>query len=162
MVGGYIVVEAIFVITLVIAASSFSSTITTLLQDIQESEKQRLNRVRETLLNDIEIIFATASVENGSVTLWVKNVGDIKITRGNLYLANIFLIGSSGYVHISHGGGPPSWRFNIVRDINGDGAWDRGETIQVTIELGSPLQAGEYMVRMVLGRTRAEHIFSVG
>ncbi|GBC68913.1 hypothetical protein HRbin01_00601 [archaeon HR01] len=159
MAGEYIVVESIFIITVLLAVSFFSTTIMAAFQDIQQAEKMRLNRLKESIQNDVTIIFAVAS---DGVVIWAKNTGEGDISPGVLKSSDLFLIGRRTYQYLRYSNTPPGWNYSIAYDINGDGVWSRGETIVIYAALTEPLPSGEYVARLVVGQTRAEYLFSVG
>ncbi len=162
MTGVYIVAESIFIITAIIVVSYFSSSMISAVQDIEQSQKLRLNRIKESIDTQIRIIYATGESGGLSLTFWAKNIGERGLTSGIIRSADLFLIGRSSFMHLTYGDTPPSWNYTLVRDINSDAVWSPGETIKITVALSNPIIPGEYHIRLVIGAAQAEYVFSVG
>lgn len=162
MMSGYIFVEAMLVIALIISASAFSSTMLTTFKELEQNNKINLNQMIQKLRTKLEPVFTYVSENRSDVYLWVKNVGVDTLSYAEVEMSEIFITGRTMFAHLIHGGTPPSWKYEIVRDVFPDQGFSWGETLRITIKLGAPLEQGEYVVRFVTPYSMVEHVFSVG
>ena len=96
-----------------------------------------------------------------SLVVWVKNTGDTVIKESDLGLTDIYLYPGNGVsTRISRSGDTRYWDY-VILGGDGDRDWDPVETLQVTIDYGSPLPAGTAKFRIVLDNgVYAEDTFS--
>ena len=145
-----VISEAYLVIASVVALSLISGAILLNLQELKSAQVDSTRMLKHKIRVDIKIVFATADQGSSTAYLWVKNVGAESIPsdlvpQGDLYFGPA---GGARYVpYDATGATAPSWTFTIVNDVDGDGRWDPGETIEVAVTWDSPLGAGDYYVR---------------
>ncbi len=146
VIGVIVLVNSIFP-SVYQVSSSVSSVSTTL------NEKIRTN---------IDIVFVIGDNATDTVSLWVKNTGSSKISGKGIEMSDLFIYNTSIYKRIPYNTGTrPYWIYTIEND-DGDGYWDRGETINITAYLDFNL-SGEYTVVFILyNGASAKDTFSVG
>jgi len=162
MVSSYIVVEAIFAITLVITASAFSSSFVNIFTEFGDAHRARLNELKHTLNKRVEIIFVYVPGNTSELYVWVKNTGFEKISFAELEGMDVFLIGGGVFEHLKHGSGPQTWSYELVRDVTADGGLSWGETAKLTLRPDGRITQGEYTIRLTTVSVKAEYKFSVG
>jgi archaellum component FlaF (FlaF/FlaG flagellin family) len=162
MVSSYVVVEALFAITLVITASAFSSSFVNIFKEFGEAQRARLNELKHTLNKRVEIIFVYVPENMSILYVWVKNTGFEKISFAELERMDVFLVGRDVFQHLKHGSGPQTWSYELVRDVAVDGGWSWGETVKLTLRPESRLTQGEYTIRLATVDVKADYKFSVG
>ncbi len=145
MSSGYIIVEAIFLISAIIAASAFSTTMYSMINDINQIQKENLQKVKNKITTSFKIIFAYGKAGNSSIVIWVKNLGGENLQNSLIRLFDIYVKTPSDIIRLSQG----DWTYSIVNDVNVDGRWGFGETLEMVINLGSPLAKGDYTVKLV-------------
>ena len=145
MAGGYVVIEAIFLISAIVAASAFSTTIYSMINDIGQIQRENLAKVKNEITTEFRIIFAYGVAGGNTVKLWVKNVGGDSLPDSLIRLSDIYLKTPSNVLRIPYGG----WVYSIVNDENSDGRWGLGETLEITVTLDAPLETGDYTVKFV-------------
>jgi len=67
--------------------------------------------------------------------MYVKNTGRLKITGANLVKSDVYIANASTTRKCEYSTGDPSWQY-AIRDGNGDGTWDPGETLDIIITAG--------------------------
>jgi len=106
---------------------------------------------KETMLTRIEVVFAT-NTSSSSVKVWVKNIGIHSISGPLIEKSDLFFGPRGNFTRIPYGGpGPPMWEYTIAND-DGDGDWEPGETIEITITVDYTLGPGDYYVKFVTYR----------
>jgi len=144
-----VISEAIVTIAVIIAASIFASAILTEFQSLSESEKASLAKLEENIEVKLQTLFADSPGE-AKIKVWIKNVGWRAVAKP--------LIGQASDLFLQRRGGtvlripynspsPPTWNYLILND-DGNGDWDPGETIEITIELPQGvLGSGDWLIR---------------
>ncbi|MCS7110249.1 MAG: hypothetical protein NZ956_02110 [Candidatus Caldarchaeum sp.] len=162
MPGAYVVAEAIFVISLVITASAYASTMFNFVDEIKQANRWKLDRIRKDAVTAVEAIFGHVSENRSVVFVWLKNVGSGKISWAEVEASEVFLVGRQYLAHVSYGHGLTKWEYELVRELSDDNGWSWGETLLVKIRLASPLQPGEYVVKIAGVHSSVSYVFSVG
>ncbi|MHC1635620.1 MAG: hypothetical protein ACXQTS_03220 [Candidatus Methanospirareceae archaeon] len=117
-------------------------------------------KLSERIKTSIDII---AEVNQSSYEyVWVKNIGSVEIP--NVESSDVFFGKVGDFQRIPYDESlslTPSWNYLIEND-DGDGEWDVGETINITIKYSSEIVSGDYYVKIVLyNGISDEEIFSV-
>ena len=160
-----VVSETIITIAVVIAASIFAAAFTTTFQSFTNAQNRALAKLKEEVEVKVEIVFI--SPENGSkLRFWIKNVGCREISQP--------LIGKASDLFLERRGGsalrvsyqnpePPTWNYTLLNDLDEDGRWDPGETLEVTVNLPEGnLTSGDWLLRYITyNGAIAEGYFSV-
>ena len=149
--------EAIIVVSTIIATSILAAAIFSSLSRIEASYKSVVAATEEKMGTDIKIVFAT-STSSTTVKVWVKNVGTSRIAPSMIVSSDLFFGKVDNAARLNYSS---DWSYSIVND-DGDGVWEPGETLEITITLSSALSQGDYYVRFVLYNGKdAEYMFSV-
>jgi len=164
MPASWIILDAIILISAVIAATALTSAYmgsVTLINDVQRSRASIIADRASTSL----LIIATDYISGKALLkVYVKNIGTNDIAGGNLRLSEVYLK-SSTFLQVytySDGGEPGTWSYQVLNDVNSDGKWGRGETLLIIINLSSPLERGTYVLSLVLHNgVEAETVLSV-
>jgi len=158
----YVIVEAILLITAVIAASAFSTTIYSMLNDISQLQQENVKKIKKEVEFDAKIIFVSAKEGDNKIKVWIKNTGREELPHELIKLSDIYLKTPNKLITIPYGGDSPSWTYTIINDMNKNARWSVGETIEITITLDFNLDSGDYFVKFVAytGRSKT-YFFSV-
>ena len=162
MATSYVVTEAILLITSILAASLFSSTMYTILADFGQLQQENAQQIKRELQLDFEIVFVTAKAGDNKVYAWIKNIGYTNVHGELVKLSEFYLKGENKFTVVTYGSQTPGWSYIIVNDVNSDGRWSPGETLAVVISLNYTLDAGDYALKFVAytGKART-YYFSV-
>jgi archaellum component FlaG (FlaF/FlaG flagellin family) len=146
-----IISSAILMIVTIIAASIFTAAALQQLYAFQNAFKDVSMRNEEMFSTSITIIGETN--KSKSIIIWVKNTGPTSFPlNGTLW--DLFITFPNGtyerfnYVSTKSGCSNYCWNATILND-NGNGVWDDGETIQITVYPTS-VPSGPYEVRLAL------------
>lgn len=143
-----ITAEAYLTIAVIVAASALTVSLNVSLQKIGDAERERALVFKRDMEIRVSIIFAS-QYNSTSVKVWVKNVGR-KTIEGSLIGTNdnLFFGKEGSFQHIPYNQTTtPTWVYTIVNDLDNDDNWDPSETIEITINYGTTLSAGDYFVR---------------
>ncbi|MEM0349212.1 MAG: hypothetical protein QXE96_04135 [Candidatus Caldarchaeum sp.] len=162
MTGAYIVAEAIFVISLIITASAYASTMFSFVDDLKQANQVKVNRMKREAMTSVEPLMGYVGDNRSIVYLWLKNVGTERISYAEIEASDIFLIGRETFYLLKHGQGPSRWTYNILGETLPDNGWSWGETLEITMELETPLNPGEYTVKIAGPYFSTTYVFSVG
>ena len=149
MATSYVITEAILLITAILAASIFYSTMYTLLSDFGQLQRENAQQIKRELQLDFEIVFVSANAGDNKIYVWIKNTGYSNIHEELLKLSEFYLKTSDRFTAITYGNSIPGWLYTIVNDVNNDGKWSPGETISAVIQLDYTLTTGDYLLKFV-------------
>jgi len=155
MTTGYIIVEAIFLISAIIAASAFSTTMYSMISDISQIQKENLQKVKNEIRSDFKIIFAYGVAGGNVIKLWIKNMGGDNLQNSLIRLSDIYVKTPDDVIRVPYG----NWTYSIVNDANGDNRWGLGETLEIVITLSKPLNEGDYTVKFISYNGAESHYF---
>ena len=82
--------------------------------------------------------------------VWVKNTGSSEIAQ--IENSDVFFGEINDFQRITFNSTlsvTPSWNYSIDND-DGDGRWDIGETLNITINSSSEITAGDYYVKIIV------------
>jgi archaellum component FlaF (FlaF/FlaG flagellin family) len=152
MVSSAIILIAVVVATTIFVGAGFSQV-----EEIRAAFNANVRGYRQQLLSDIEIVNVARDPSNPTLYLWVKNTGpvSVRLTGASSYNASywdLFLTYPDGTVvnpTYSTSGSTNTWSATIVNDRPETGRWERGETVQITVNL-STLPTGTYTVKLAL------------
>ena len=162
MTGAYIVAEAIFVISLIITASAYASTMFSFVDELKQANQAKVSRMKREALTSVEPLMGYVSDNRSVVYLWLKNVGTERISYAEIEASDIFLVGRDTFFLMKHGHGPYRWRYSILKETLNDNGWSWGETLAITMQLETPLNHGEYTVKIAGPYFSSAYVFSVG
>jgi len=117
-------------------------------------------RIDERLKSQIEIIHATGKHTNSDVSVWVKNVGSMRIRA--IERCDVFFGLEGEFARIPYGDdeGPPYWIYALE---NNDTDWDPSATLKILIRYGGSFpSAGRHFLKVViLNGVSDEYYFSI-
>jgi len=82
--------------------------------------------------------------------VWVKNTGSSEIPQ--IEKSDVFFGKINEFRRIPFDSSlslTPSWNYSIEND-DGDGRWDIGETVNITIKSANEITAGDYYVKIIV------------
>ncbi len=108
-------------------------------------------KLGERIETSVEIIAETN--ESTYEYVWVKNTGSSQIAPSQIERSDIFF-GETGnfqrFLYDSDLSPAPCWNYSIENDANGNGWWDTGETVKITINCTSTIGSDDYYFKIVL------------
>jgi len=146
-----IIVTAMLMMAGVISAITFFNSVYPAISQGGDAIKSMEYRVGDRLKSQINIIHAANS--NGTVSIWVKNVGDVRVA--GMASSDLFFGPEGNFNRIPYGAGAPHWEYVVENDSE----WNPRATIRVIIFDYSPLNPGRYYVKMVLPNGIADDDF---
>lgn len=105
----------------------------------------------DRLSSDIKIIMANADNAN-TLKVWAKNVGTARVAGSRVNYTDVYYGDKDSLARASVS---PSadfrWSYTID-DLNSDGNWDPGETLELTLydASGTMFTSGDHQIRLVL------------
>ncbi len=139
-------VTAIFLITAIIAAGVLVNAVFPSIYLASETFVSSSHEMDERLRTDIAIV-NTVINETGIAYIWVKNIGVNPIGESLIPRFDIYL-GKTGEIrrltNSGEGAGPASgeWQYRLYDD-NGNGLWDRGETLEIVAQSSISVTEGD-------------------
>jgi hypothetical protein len=143
-------------ITTIIAATVFTGAALTQLYSFQNTFKEVGSRNQEIFASSITIIGETSVTSPNRMIVWAKNIGRTSFSlTGSTTDASYwdlfitFPNGTYQRFNYSATGQDNCWNVQILNDKGTIGAWENGETIQITIYTNT-IASGAYEVRLTL------------
>lgn len=137
-----LVVTAFLIIAGVVSAITVFNTMFPAIAQSSDAMVAMERRVDERMKTQIEIIHASKT--DNTVTLWVKNVGNVRILAPAS--SDLFFGPQGNFARIPYQTGSPNWTYTIENDTD----WDPTATLRITITYAAPPPAGAYFAKMVL------------
>ena len=141
------ITTAMITIACVVSASMLVSAIFPALNRASSSVVSTSTLLGERIETSIDIIAETN--DTSQAYIYVKNIGASSITQ--IDSSDIFFGKTNNFQRIPYNASlstTPSWSYAIEND-DGDGQWDGGETVNVTIKTAG-ITAGDYFVKMIV------------
>lgn len=147
--GGESISSAILTIASVICAFAFVSAVYPSVISAGDPIMSRTDAMGDQILIDIEILHEATSPEGTEVYVWVKNVGCRGISSGMIPESDLFFGEAGNFERIPYDENEnlaPGWNYLIEQD--GDGNWDKGETLRIIIKpADSPVRGKKYFLK---------------
>jgi len=143
-----IVSEVYLTVAVLISASVLSTAFYSSLQRVSDAQRERSTEFVRNLGTSVRILFA-AKFNSTTIKVWVKNIG-VETIHSNLIgsKADLFLGPKGNFQRVAYSSpSPPTWTYALKNDVNSNGNWDPGETVEITANMGTSLTAGDYFVR---------------
>lgn len=125
-----------------------------------EALTSRQRRIDERLDSQIEVIHANGSTSDSDVSVWVKNIGSLRID--SVERCDVFFGLENNFSRIPYGSdkGPPYWEYELEGD---NSEWEPSVTLKITIRHGGTYpSAGKNFVKIVLPNgVSNEYYFSI-
>jgi len=148
--------EAIITIASVVAVTVLASTVLSNFARLQANYISTINTGNEIMCTRIKIVYAT-NVTDKKVKVWVKNIGDTRIKEDLLDRTDIFFGKIGNFTRLNH-----SQCIFTILNGDSDPYWEKGETIEITINLNNSLTSGDYYIRIILyNGVKDEFYFSI-
>ena len=115
-------------------------------------------RVDDRLKSQIEIIHATGKSTDSDVSVWVKNIGSLRI--GAVESCDVFFGQEGEFVRVPYGsGGPPHWEYTLENDTD----WNPSATVKILIRYGvvSPDPGRHFLKVTTPNGVSDEYYFSI-
>ena len=155
-----VITVAIITIACVICATMLVSAIYPAVNRASSSVISSSAKLSECIETSIEII--EEANESSHEYVWVKNTGSAPIPQ--IENSDIFFGKINNFQRIPFNSTlsiTPGWNYSIEND-DGNGRWDVGETVKITINSSSEITAGDYYVKIVLYNGKSdEERFSI-
>ena len=146
-----VISECVMTIGVVIASAIAVSALIANFAGLGAVITLRRSADEETMLTRVEIVFAT-NISSSSVKVWVKNIGIHSISGPLIEKSDLFFGPRGDFARVPYGSpSPPTWEYIIAND-DGDGDWEPGETLEITITVDYTLGQGDYYVKFVTYR----------
>ena len=143
--------SAILIIAAIIATAALISAIYPSLFTATGSVSSAAGTASDRVKTDVRIS-AASSPNASALDLWAKNVGSTSIPAARIQYTDVYFgdRGSLAKASISPQQ-PLSWSY-ALDDVDGDGSWGPGETLEITIydHNGTRFAAGDHQVKLVL------------
>jgi len=155
-----VISEVYLLVAAVIAASVLAGGVAFTSTSLSDSMRAASQHMLDKSKVSVEAVFAFARSDQNYAIVWVKNVGERSFLDGEIRVSDVFFGPRGNFIRVKYGGGNPSWSYVIEND-DGDGVWEPGETIRITVQWTSNLGSRDYYFRFVthLGRF-AELLFT--
>ncbi len=154
------ITTAIITIACVICAGMLISAIYPAVNRATSSVISTSEKLGERIETSINII-AEAN-QSSYEYVWVKNTGASEIPQ--IENSDVFFGEINDFQRIPFNSSlsvTPSWNYSIEND-DGDGRWDVGETLNITINYSSEITTGDYYVKIIVYNGIAdEETFSI-
>jgi len=152
--------EAIIMVAVIVAGSMLTQVFLISITRFQYSSNWATKDLSEKMLTSVLIIYATNS-SSSELIFWVKNIGAVSLTRQLVKMSDVVLVGPSDVSEFSYSDSGSGWSYSLLNSE--DEKWDYGETIQVTLRLGSQLEPGDYtLIFVVYNGVKTEYTFTIG
>ena len=103
-------------------------------------------RIDERLRSQIEIIHATGSTGYSDVSVWVKNVGSVRIRA--IEKCDVFFGKEGNFARVPYNDpeNSPYWTYALEDDDD----WDPTATLKILIQYDAPPSEGRYFLKVIL------------
>jgi len=124
-----------------------------------EAVSSMTNTINERMKSRINIVHAANEADRETVYIWVKNVGDIRIT--SIEDSDLFFGEEGDFSRIPYEDDSesnyPYWNY----DIENGTEWSIGATLKITItyEPGNPPPAGTFYMKMIIPNGVSDEYF---
>lgn len=120
------ITTAIFLITAVVAAGVLVNAIFPIIYTVTDTAGSASHAADQQIRTDLKVINTFASVGTQNATIWLKNVGSVRISSNELKSADIFLGEPGHFDRISYSS---DWTYTIL-DTATD-YWQPGATVRI-------------------------------
>ena len=146
--SGETISAAIITIASVICAAGFVAAVTPSILSAGDPVVSSTNVLKERIDTNVKIIHAASNPGGTEVYIWIKNVGDNRISSNLVGNSDLFFGESGNFMRIPYdetGTGVPSWSYSIE---NGGTGWQKGDTIKITVRT-SVSSGNEYFIKFI-------------
>lgn len=143
--------SALLMIATIIAAVALINAVFPSIYGMSGSITAVSTNVNDRMKSDIKFIYETSD-HTTQMTAWVKNTGKTSILLSNFNYTDMFYGQSNGAMTraVLNQTSAPSWTY-AIENGDGNGKWDPGETMRITINATTPfLEGNDYRLRITL------------
>lgn len=147
--SGETISAAIITIASVICAAGFVAAVTPSILSAGDPVVSSTNVLKDQIDTNIKIIHAASNPEGTEVYIWIKNVGDNRISSNLVDNSDLFFGESGNFMRVPYdetGTEVPGWRYSI--ENSGVGQWQKGDTIRITVRT-SVSSGNEYFIKFI-------------
>ncbi|MEI7858025.1 MAG: flagellin [Methanomicrobiales archaeon] len=129
---------AMFLITAVIAAGVLINAVFPVVYTMAGTFQSATHESDQRLRTDFKIVTTVARESTSDVHVWMKNIGSQRIPLADIQKSDVFCGGVGNFGRLSYTDPPPAllltghWTAIFTDgDLNSNGFWDPGETLEV-------------------------------
>jgi len=137
------ITTALFLITAVVASAVLINAMYPVIQNMAGTFSSSTHESDVRIRTDFKIIAAHASASDGTVQVWMKNIGSERIGLADIKRADVFSGAEGSFNHLTYNHVEPDdlaslvsgqWteEFGTGYDLNANKFWDSGETVKIT------------------------------
>jgi flagellar protein FlaG len=143
------ITTALFLISAVIAAGVLINAVYPVVYNMAGTFSSSTHESDVRMRTDFKII-STVAYTSGTATIWMKNIGSEQIAYDEIKRSDVFCGEVGKFDRIAYTDdslGDETWTATFLNDdkydLNGNGMWDPGETIKISVKTGLiPTTAG--------------------
>jgi archaeal flagellar protein FlaG len=138
---------AMFLITAVIAAGVLINAVFPVVFQMASTFSSSTHASDVRLRTDFTIVTTFASDDTSTLKgqIWMKNIGTESILKNLITNASDVYFGPVGNVKkVEYSSGIPGWQYTLT-DLNNNGAWDPGETIEIDPWINANVPSGTFV-----------------
>jgi archaeal flagellar protein FlaG len=132
------ITTALFLITAVIAAGVLINAVYPVVYSMAGTFSSSTHESDVRMRTDFKVIATAAKTSTAYV--WMKNIGSERIAESDVRRGDVFFGAIDSFDRLEYG---DDWTEDLS-DTNGNGVWDPGETIKITIATSS-LSSGQQL-----------------
>ncbi len=138
------ITTALFLITAVVASAVLINAVYPVVANMAGTFSSSTHESDVRIRTDFKIIATYASESSGTGQIWMKNIGSEQIPLRDVQRADVFGGSTGSFDHLAYINGTPGnnqWTETFSSpeyDLNGNQAWDTGETVKVTFRTTIP------------------------
>jgi flagellar protein FlaG len=150
---------AMFLIAAIIAAGVLINAVFPVIYSLSGTISSSSHEMDERIRTDVKIVTTYASVSTDTAQIWLKNVGNSRISVSEIDMADVFLGAQGDFDRLSRAVvlSGETWVYEIEDDTNG--YWEPGETLHITARTAKmPANSGDivyFQVVLTTGLSRA-------
>ena len=133
------ITTALFLITAVIAAGVLINAVYPVVYEMAGTFSSSTHQSDTRMRTDFKVIATAASAKTGIAQIWMKNIGSERIALADIQKGDVFFGAVDSFTRLEYG---DDWTEDLS-DSNGNGVWDPGETVKITITNTGGLSGGQ-------------------
>jgi len=137
------ITTALFLITAVIAAGVLINAVYPVVYSMAGTFSSTTHESDVRMRTDFKVIAAVA--DTSSAQIWMKNIGSERIAESDIQNGDVFFGRTGSFNRIDNA----DWSEQLS-DTNGNGVWDPGETVKITVPSGGVTSGEEVFFQFSL------------
>lgn len=115
---------------------------------------QMERRIDDRMKSQIKIVHASGQSTDSDVSVWVKNVGSVRVAA--IERIDVFFGPEGDFTRIPYDSGSPHWEY----ELENDSAWNPSATLKILIRYGAGMpSAGRHFLKVVLPNGVSDEYF---